>query len=249
MGKYCQHVLIAFPASANRPEVICQFFFFFFGKWHLILPDVAWAVSIYCEPHLLWECWLYDSSFFDNRFCDFLFYTNLAEKQSASGETSSCGYLPHFRKLSVFEFAATLQGGNIKYFYLSWASITFPVCTCVWASVYVLVCVGNCWDALKSVLLIGLLCCSCCSQQPSCPHCLWWVMGNAQNATSVRWLSWFFIHGKSRLAVWRKVCYAPRNNILGCWWCWGRDSLGCNDRLKKKYPPKEVPSLCRNKSV
>lgn len=96
------------------------------------------------------------------------------------------------------------------------------------------VCVCNWWDALKSVLLIDLLCCSCCSQQPSCPHCLWWVMGNAQNATSVCWLSWFFIHGKSRLAVRRKVCCAPRNNILGCWWCWGRGSLGFNNRWKKK---------------
>lgn len=36
----------------------------FFCKWHLILPDVAWTVSIYCEPHLLWECWLCRGFFF-----------------------------------------------------------------------------------------------------------------------------------------------------------------------------------------
>lgn len=73
-----------------------------------------------------------DSSFFDNRFCDFLFNTNLAKKQSANSDTSSYGHLPHFRELSVFEFAVTLQGGNIiNYFYLSWASITFPTCVCV----------------------------------------------------------------------------------------------------------------------
>lgn len=145
MGKYCQHVLIAFSASANRPEVICQIYIFFFvndTSYCLILHELyQFTVNLTCSENV---GSVVDSSFFDNRFCDFLFNTNLAEKQSASSETSSYGHLPQFRKLSVFEFD-TARWNIINYFYLSWASVTFPVCvcarTCVWVSVRVLVCV------------------------------------------------------------------------------------------------------------
>lgn len=53
VGKYCQHILIAFCASTsfNRPKVICQVFVL--CKWHFILPGVVWALSIHGAPHLL----------------------------------------------------------------------------------------------------------------------------------------------------------------------------------------------------
>lgn len=131
MGKYCQHVLSAFSASANRPEVFCQIYFFCVNdtSYCLMLHELyQFTVNLTCSES---AGSVGDSSFIDNRFCDFLFNTNLAEKQSASSDTSNYGHLPHFRKLSVFEFAVTLQSRSIiNYFCLSRATVTFPVCVC-----------------------------------------------------------------------------------------------------------------------
>ena len=62
--QYCKWVNIAnmywllFLLPPTDPKLSAKYSFFY--KWHLILPDVAWAISIHCEPHLLWECyWLY----------------------------------------------------------------------------------------------------------------------------------------------------------------------------------------------
>lgn len=106
--QYCKWVNIAnmywllFLLQPANPKLFAKYSGVFVNdtSYCLMLHELyQFTVNLTCSESVI--CSTEDSAPFNNRFCNFPFNPNLAEKQTANSETSSYGYLPCFRELSI----------------------------------------------------------------------------------------------------------------------------------------------------